>query len=117
MSAPLSWSDAVIAAQFLNQITVVERPRRVAMHAHDRRPSALVDVMHAHARAAIEKMRLEREQSLVKLGYQMTSAIEQFRPLPMPSMAMRWPFWMRPASTALESTIGVAAGPMLPNSG
>src|SRR5690606_6737415 len=46
--------------------------------------------------------------------YQTTSAIEQFRPEPMPSSATRSPFFRRPISRSFESTIGTEAGPMLP---
>src|SRR5690606_569714 len=46
--------------------------------------------------------------------YQTTSAIEQFRPEPIPSRATRSPFFRRPISRSLLSTIGTEAGPMLP---
>ena len=48
------------------------------------------------------------------MAYQTTSAIEQFRPEPMPSSATRLPFFRRPISSSLDSTIGTEAGPMLP---
>ncbi len=49
--------------------------------------------------------------------YQAISPIAQLRPEPMPSRATRSPARSRPASSSLESTIGSAAGPMLPCSG
>src|SRR6185503_818225 len=46
--------------------------------------------------------------------HQTTSAIEQLSPEPMPSSATRLPFFSRPISLSLDSTIGTDAGPMLP---
>src|SRR5690606_25057559 len=46
-----------------------------------------------------------------ELVYHSTSAMEQFRPEPMPSRATRLPFFRRPISLSLLSTIGTEAGP------
>src|SRR5436190_6800852 len=49
--------------------------------------------------------------------YQTTSAIEQFNPDPIPSIATRFPFTSLPVSVSFDSAIAIDAGPTLPNSG
>ena len=69
--------------------------------------------------ANIEGSSLERIKILryVHALYQTTSAIEQFRPLPIPMRAQRVPSFTRPFSIAFLNVIGTDAGPTFPNSG
>lgn len=50
----------------------------------------------------------------VETIYQTTSAMEQFKPEPMPISATRVPLCSRPISLSLDSVTGTDAGPMLP---
>src|SRR5690606_34918202 len=70
----------------------------------------------SRARRKTTRGRTSRPRSGVEAvrPYQTTSAIEQFSPEPMPSSAIRLPFFRRPSSRSFDSTIGTEAGPMLP---
>lgn len=57
------------------------------------------------------------QSTCVRNVHQTISAIEQFRPEPIPSRATRSPRLILPFATALASAMGTAAGPILPSSG
>src|SRR3546814_157688 len=128
--------DASVApGQPCHQVPPVVAPRRIAVdhHHHLAVARAFVQVRHGNAGPHLEASRRERVVGEFHRGhrhekgrtnrpwrgsgrrpYQTTSAIEQFSPEPMPSNATRSPFFSRPISRSLLSTIGTEAGPMLP---
>jgi hypothetical protein len=61
----IGYDAAIAAAEAQDEVAVEERPCRIAVHHHDGRAVAFVEVMHSDAGADLEKMAGERIKILM----------------------------------------------------
>ena len=101
--------DAVGRAERLNQLTVVERPARIAVNANHGIAVALVDVVKVQA-AEIVIAALEG----VEAFYHSSPSIRQFRPLPIPKKATLLPDCRTSRSSASAAVMGSDTVPIFP---